>query len=120
MRCGGKVCWPARTTMPRYSTTRSPVAAAYTAGDDNMLPKSRSVSSYDAMDQVVQWFDAAHPNLHEIVIAGHSLGGQFTQYTSPRPPSPSFPDTSLHRRYAAVGKVLNLKGSLLPLDAPHI
>ena len=69
------------------------MAAAYTAGDDNMLPKSRSVSSYDVMDQVVQWFDAAHPNLHEIVIAGHSLGGQFTQCAPTRLPSPSFPDT---------------------------
>ena len=56
------------------------VGASYASGEHNVLPDSREVSSYDTLDQVITWFDATYPNLHQIVIAGHSMGGQATQY----------------------------------------
>lgn len=49
-----------------------------------------TISSYTCLDQIVQYFDdkAVFPNLNQIVVAGHSLGGQTVQ------------------RYAAIGKQL--------------
>ncbi|KAH9930400.1 uncharacterized protein BXZ73DRAFT_77854 [Epithele typhae] len=65
--------------------------ANYSTGDDNLHPADRAVSSFDVMDQILQWFDSEYPNLAEIVVAGHSLGGQATH------------------RHAAVGAVLPLR-----------
>ena len=53
--------------------------SSYASGDHNNLPVGRAVSSYEVLDQVIAWFDATYPNLHQIVVAGHSLGGQATQ-----------------------------------------
>ena len=55
--------------------------SSYASGDHNNLPVGRTVfSSSEVLDQVISWFDATYPNLHQIVVAAHSLGGQATQY----------------------------------------
>lgn len=51
-------------------------------GADNSYPhKTQTVSSYNSVDQLIRYFDnkSIYPNLEQIVIAGHSLGAQFTQ-----------------------------------------
>lgn len=61
---------------------------AWAGGAVNQYPPHReSVSSFHALDQLLQWFGntTRFPNLQQIVVAGHSLGGQMVQ------------------RYAAVG-----------------
>ena len=58
--------------------------SSYASGNHNKLPVGRTVSSYEVLDQVIAWFDATYPNLHQIVVAGHSLGGQATQCVLPR------------------------------------
>jgi len=61
------------------------------AGSNSIYPSNTSVaSSYDVMDQIIQYFDnkTIYPNMQKIVIAGHSMGSQ------------------LVNRYAAVGKDL--------------
>ena len=58
----------------------------YASGFDNILPTTRTVSSFQVLDQVITWFNATYPNLNEIVIAGHSLGGQATQCVPPASP----------------------------------
>ena len=55
------------------------MASGYTGGANNVSPDSRNVSSFEVLDQIVTWFDETYPNLNEIVIAGHSMGGQATQ-----------------------------------------
>lgn len=61
---------------------------AWAGGAANKYPPHReTVSAFDALDQLLQWFGdrSRFPNLQQIVVAGHSLGGQMVQ------------------RYAAVG-----------------
>lgn len=55
--------------------------------------KNVNTSSYNVLDQIIQYFDNStlFPNMHQIVIAGHSLGGQTVQ------------------RYAALGQQLNTR-----------
>lgn len=63
----------------------------WSAGGINQYPYKNSVtSSYTALDQIVQYFDntTMFPNMNQIVVAGHSLGGQTVQ------------------RYAAIGNQL--------------
>ncbi|KAF9015825.1 hypothetical protein BDZ89DRAFT_1141878 [Hymenopellis radicata] len=63
-------------------------------GYTNIYPAAqKSVSSFDAMDQILQYFDdiLQYPNMKQIVVAGHSMGAQMVL------------------RYAAVGKVLLLR-----------
>jgi hypothetical protein len=65
------------------------------SGINNIYPKAQTtVSSFEAIDQVVQWFanQTNFPNLKQIVVAGHSAGAQMTH------------------RYAVAGTPLNLKG----------
>jgi hypothetical protein len=60
-----------------------------------MYPANQqTVSSYEALDQVVQWFanPTNFPNMKQIVVAGHSAGAQMAQ------------------RYAIVGAPLDLSG----------
>ncbi len=40
-------------------------------------PRSVRVSSYEVMDEIVLRLAASFPNLEQIVVAGHSAGGQF-------------------------------------------
>ncbi|KAK6393348.1 hypothetical protein LTR65_002639 [Meristemomyces frigidus] len=64
----------------------------WSAGGTNQYPyKNVNTSSYAVLDQIVQYFDNAtlFPNMNQIVVAGHSLGGQTMQ------------------RYAALGQQLN-------------
>jgi pimeloyl-ACP methyl ester carboxylesterase len=64
-------------------------------GANNLYPSNtQAISSFDAIDQVLQWFASSSnfPNLNEIVLAGHSMGAQMIQ------------------RYAVVAKPLNLRG----------
>ena len=66
----------------------------WSAGGNNQYPsKYTNTSSYTVLDQMVQYFDNAtmFPNLNQIVVAGHSLGGQ-----------------TVHR-YAAIGQQLNTR-----------
>jgi len=62
----------------------------WSAGGNNQYPwtSSKNISSYTVLDQMIQYFDnkTAFPNINQIVIAGHSLGGQTVQ------------------RYAAIGQ----------------
>jgi hypothetical protein len=66
----------------------------WSAGSYNQYPwQNTNTSSYDCLDQIIQYFDNAtvFPNMNQIVLAGHSLGGQTTQ------------------RYAAIGKQLGTR-----------
>ncbi len=53
------------------------------------------MSSFDAMDQILQYFDDAqqYPNMKQIVVSGHSMGAQMAH------------------RYAVVGKDLGLRST---------
>lgn len=65
----------------------------WSAGADNHYPhNSRHTSSYYVLDQMLKYYDDAEkfPNLKQIVLVGHSMGGQMLQ------------------RYAAIGDQLNL------------
>ena len=63
----------------------------------------RTVSSYEALDQVITWFDATYLNLHQIVVSVHSLGEQATQCALPCLLAPARVTARARRRYAAVG-----------------
>lgn len=68
--------------------------SGWISGQPNQYPlKSVNTSSFDCLDQILQYFDnkSLYPNLNQIVVAGHSAGGQTIN------------------RYAAVGKSLALK-----------
>jgi len=67
-------------------------SSQWAGGATNQYPyKSLQISSYDVLDQLIQYFDnkTVFPNMNQIVIAGHSLGAQTVQ------------------RYALVGNNLN-------------
>ncbi|KAK3674902.1 hypothetical protein LTR78_005246 [Recurvomyces mirabilis] len=67
----------------------------WSAGGMNQYPwtSSKNISSYDVLDQMLQYFDnkAMFPNINQLVVAGHSLGGQTVQ------------------RYAAIGQPGSVK-----------
>lgn len=72
----------------------------WAGGGTNQYPvKSTTISSYDVLDQLIQYYadKSNFPNINQIVIAGHSLGGQTVQ------------------RYAAVGKPLSSLGVTVPV-----
>ncbi|PSK50339.1 Kremen protein 1 [Elsinoe australis] len=51
----------------------------WSAGANNQYPwNATSVSSFEVLDQLIKWFDdrTRYPNMKQIVVAGHSLGGQ--------------------------------------------
>ncbi|KAI7324666.1 WSC-domain-containing protein [Hortaea werneckii] len=64
----------------------------WSAGGNAQYPYKfkNTISSYTCLDQIIQYFDnkSLFPNINQIVVAGHSLGGQTVQ------------------RYAAIGKQL--------------
>ncbi|KAI5236520.1 hypothetical protein E4T42_09446 [Aureobasidium subglaciale] len=75
-------------------------ASQWAGGGTNQYPtKSIGVSSYDVLDQLIQYYGdkSVFPNINQIVIAGHSLGAQTVQ------------------RYAAVGKPLSSMGVSVPV-----
>ncbi|KAI5359257.1 Putative carbohydrate-binding WSC, alpha/Beta hydrolase [Septoria linicola] len=54
----------------------------WSAGATNQYPRSsRNISSFDVLDQLIAYYDDAtlFPNLKQIVLAGHSMGGQMLQ-----------------------------------------
>lgn len=57
-------------------------ASDWATGVDSAGPNGASISSFDALDGLVtKFFDkSTYPNLQQVVIAGHSLGGSFTQH----------------------------------------
>ncbi|EME46792.1 hypothetical protein DOTSEDRAFT_169606 [Dothistroma septosporum NZE10] len=66
----------------------------WSKGANNQYPTSSTdTSSFYVLDQIIQYFNDAttFPNLHQIVLVGHSMGGQMLQ------------------RYAAVGDNLNTR-----------
>ncbi|KAK5999914.1 hypothetical protein QM012_005002 [Aureobasidium pullulans] len=72
----------------------------WAGGGTNQYPnKAQSVSSYEVLDQLIAWYANKNnfPNINQVVIAGHSLGGQTVQ------------------RYAAVGKPLSTIGAAVPV-----
>lgn len=76
------------------STTNALVwsGSQWSAGADNHYPhNSRNTSSYFVLDTLIKYFDdtTLFPNVKEIVLVGHSMGGQMLQ------------------RYAAIGEQLN-------------
>ncbi|ETN39279.1 uncharacterized protein HMPREF1541_05502 [Cyphellophora europaea CBS 101466] len=91
--------WTTGLRAGRGSTSNALVwqGSQWASGGDNQYPaypvNITTVSSYDALDQIIQYFDDAtlFPNMKQIVIAGHSLGGQTVQ------------------RYAAVGNLLRTR-----------
>lgn len=70
---------------------------AWSAGNNNILPVGQNVSSFDVLDQIVEYYndETLFPVMQQVVIAGHSQGAQFVH------------------RYAAVGKVMDLRGKQL-------
>ncbi|GHJ84917.1 hypothetical protein NliqN6_1319 [Naganishia liquefaciens] len=86
--------WTSGLSPGRGSTSNALVwqASYWASGANNQYPwNATSVSSFEALDQIVKYFDnrAMFPNLKHIVVGGHSLGAQATN------------------RYAEVGNVLN-------------
>lgn len=73
---------------------------AWAGGAVNQYPPHRErVSSFHALDQILQWYGdrSRFPNIQQIVVAGHSLGGQMVH------------------RYAAVGKTADELGLEVPV-----
>lgn len=54
----------------------------WATGVNSAGPNGASISSFEALDDLVnKFFDkSTYPNLQHVVIAGHSLGGSFTQH----------------------------------------
>lgn len=75
--------------------------SAWSGGGANQYPAAyTSVSSFHVLDQLVQWYGnkTVFPNVKEIVVAGHSLGGQTVQ------------------RYAAMGQTATQLGVSVPVS----
>ncbi|KAE9988915.1 hypothetical protein EG328_005625 [Venturia inaequalis] len=91
--------WTTGLSAGKGSTSNALVwsGSQWASGADNQYPvyptNITTISSYDVLDQLIQYFDnsALFPNMNQIVIAGHSLGGQTVQ------------------RYAAVGNLLKTR-----------
>ncbi|QDS77917.1 hypothetical protein FKW77_000958 [Venturia effusa] len=94
--------WTTGLKAGRGSTSNAIVwsGSQWASGGDNQYPayptNITSISSYDVLDQLIQYFDDAtlFPNMKQIVIAGHSLGGQTVQ------------------RYATVGNLLKTRSAV--------
>ncbi|GAM89397.1 hypothetical protein ANO11243_074350 [Dothideomycetidae sp. 11243] len=74
--------WTSGLLPGRGSTTNALVwpGSQWSAGGNNQYPyNSTTISSYAAIDQMIQYFDnrALYPNVKQIVVGGHSMGGQF-------------------------------------------
>ena len=69
----------------------------WSAGATNQYPSSSTnISSFEVLDQLISYFDDAtlFPNVKQIVVAGHSMGGQMVQrYAAVSPSSFSRPVT---------------------------
>ncbi|KAL1297904.1 hypothetical protein AAFC00_006419 [Neodothiora populina] len=75
-------------------------ASQWSGGGVNQYPAAyTTVSSYYVLDTLIQWYanKAVFPNVKQIVIAGHSLGGQTVQ------------------RYAIAGKLASELGVTVPV-----
>jgi hypothetical protein len=73
----------------------------WSGGANNQYPpRLRTVSAYDVLDQIVQYYSnrSIFPNMRHIVVSGHSMGAQM-----------------LHR-YAAVGKTRAQLGVEVPVS----
>ena len=73
----------------------------WSGGANNQYPpRLKTVSAYDALDQVIQYYGNLNtfPNMKHIVVSGHSMGAQM-----------------LHR-YAAVGKTRSQLGVQVPIS----
>ncbi|CZT25848.1 uncharacterized protein RCC_11517 [Ramularia collo-cygni] len=76
--------WTEGLRAGRGSTSNALVwsGSQWSAGANNAYPhSSRNTSSFFVLDTLVKYFDDAtlFPNLNQIVIAGHSMGGQMVQ-----------------------------------------
>lgn len=88
--------WTDGLSAGQGSTTSALVWAGsqWSKGANNQYPwTSTNTSSFYVLDQIIKYFDDADtfPNLHQIVLVGHSMGGQMLQ------------------RYAAVGDDLGTR-----------
>ncbi|KAJ9121863.1 hypothetical protein QFC22_002486 [Naganishia vaughanmartiniae] len=75
--------WTAGLAPGKGSTSNALVwqASYWASGANNQYPSTAtSVSSYEALDQLIKYFDnrAMFPNMKHIVVGGHSLGAQAT------------------------------------------
>lgn len=91
--------WVSGLSPGRGSNTSALVwsASDWADGSNNQYPyQSTTMSSFTVLDQLIAYFNdpTIYPNMQQIVIAGHSLGGQTVN------------------RYAAVGNQLSLKTPL--------
>ncbi|KAJ1030539.1 hypothetical protein NDA16_001448 [Ustilago loliicola] len=70
---------------------------AWSTGVDSAGPDGASISSFEALDDLInKFFDkSTYPALEHIVIAGHSLGGSFTQHYAMLRKSNSAQDPSI-------------------------
>jgi hypothetical protein len=92
--------WTDGLKSGRGSTTNALVwsGSQWSAGANNQYPhNSRNTSSYYILDELVRYYDdkTLFPNMKQIVLAGHSLGGQMLQ------------------RYAAVGDQLETQSPVV-------
>ncbi|KIS71630.1 uncharacterized protein UMAG_00072 [Mycosarcoma maydis] len=55
---------------------------SWATGINSAGPNGEAISSFEALDDLIdKFFDkSTYPNLQHIVVAGHSLGGSFTQH----------------------------------------
>lgn len=88
--------WVSGLSAGKGSNTTALVwsSSGWAEGANNQYPyKTTTVSSFAVLDQLVEYFNDAtiFPNIEQIVVAGHSLGGQAVN------------------RYAAVGDELPLR-----------
>lgn len=88
--------YPWNASLPKehesYTSALVWYGSEWSGGGNNQYPHSkRTVSSFNVLDQLVQYFDntTMFPRMKQIVVAGHSMGAQTTQ------------------RYVAVGNQLN-------------
>lgn len=78
-----------------------PIAHTWRFGADAIHP-SQDISSYDAMDSIIEFFTAnkRFQNLERIVVAGHSAGGQFTHRWALTSNSPAWSSSSGRGNYS--------------------
>ena len=68
-----------KRVKPMFWNESYPIAHTWRYGANAVFP-SENISSYDAMDSIVEYFidEKRFHNVERIVVAGHSAGGQFT------------------------------------------
>jgi len=77
---------------PMQWNVTDPIAHSWRYGA-NALPPSHTISSYDAIDDLVEYFASSFTTIKTIIVGGHSAGGQFTHRWALLSSSPSWYDS---------------------------